>query len=464
MSSSSMSRRDGGAYRRAGLTVALALAALAAFPAIASAASVTFTTANDTITYTGGAGETNSVVIDDSSSTSYTFTETGISESPNVSECSDGGDVITCTFSSSDDIDTIVANAGDMGDTVNAAGITTEDVQLNGEAGGDTITGGSQNDSGGTGLSGGDGSDTINGGAGDDEVNGGNDNDTLIGGSSTDDLNGDAGNDRLDGGNDSGDDGDDYDGGSGIDRVVYGSLTGFTYTCDSQPVVVTINNSTGDDSCSDGDDDNENVRDSVESVTGSNLGDTITGSCFANTFAGDTGSTNNGVGGNDTLNGDPASGCSPNGTDFLGGGEGNDIFNGDGSGTAGFDTVTYGFPFTGHVTSTSANCTVATVNYAVRVTFDDVANDCDGFGNTTDNVNGDIERLIGSPIADNIDAFAADQAVSLFGRAGSDVLTDSTFGDFLNGEGDPDTINCTNGGTDTNVPGAGDTVNGTCEF
>ncbi|MEK6328077.1 MAG: hypothetical protein AABM66_11230 [Actinomycetota bacterium] len=436
MSSSSMSRRDGGAFRRAGLTVALALAALAVVPAIASAASVTFTTANDTITYTGGAGETNSVVIDDSSSTSYTFAETGISESPNVAECTDGGDVITCTFGNGNDIDIIVANMGDMGDTANASGLTTEDVTINGEAGGDTLSGGSD----------------------DDELNGGDGDDNLYGGSDgADDINGDAGNDRMDGGQ--GDEDDDYDGGNGtgIDRVVYGILDppgalNFSYTCTSQPVNVTMNNLTGDDSCADSSKDDENVRDSVESITGSTLGDTITGSCFANTFAGDPGSASGNAGGNDTLNGDPATGCAPNGADFFGGGEGNDVFNGDGAGTAGFDTVTYGFPYTG--------------NTGISVDLDDVADDNDGFGNTADNVNGDIERVIGNTGGDTINATAADQAVSLFGRAGVDTLTDSAFGDYLNGEGGADTYNCPNGGSDTYVQDGSDTVNTviTCEI
>ena len=72
--------------------------------------------------------------------------------------------------------------------------------------------------------------------------------------------------------------------------------------------------------------------------------------------------------------------------------------------------------------------------------------------------------MIGSGLADTINATAADQAVSLFGRLGNDVLTDSTFGDFLNGEAGADTINCTNGGTDTYVIDGADTVNGSCEI
>ena len=123
----------------------------------------------------------------------------------------------------------------------------------------------------------------------------------------------------------------------------------------------------------------------------------------------------------------------------MGGGEGNDTFNGDGTGNAGFDTVTYGTPFTGHATSGGMS---VTVNRAVEVTFDDSANDCDGFGATTENVNGDINRLIGSPLADSLSGAGADQDVQLFGRLGDDLLTDGPFNDLLNGEGGTDTANC----------------------
>jgi Ca2+-binding RTX toxin-like protein len=351
----------------------------------------------------------------------------------------------------------VVVNLGDQNDTFTAAGVNQDPFTINGASGSDTITGSDAND-------------VIDGGSGDDTLNGGPGNDILYGGSSgADDLNSGDGNDRMDGGQGSSNaESDDYDGGPGIDRVVYGTLTGFTYTCTSQAVVVTMDNSANDHGCADNQKDDENVRDSVESITGSTLGDTITGSCFANTIVGDPGSANGDPGGDDTLSGDPAAGCTAasGSSDFFGGGEGNDTFDGDGtidgSHFKGFDTVTYGFPYTGH--ATSASCAIASVNYAVRVTLDDVANDCDGFGNTTDNVSGDIERVIGSPLADNINATAADQAVSLLGRAGADTLTDSPFGDFLNGEGGADTINCTNGGTDSYVIDGADTVHGSCEI
>ena len=186
----------------------------------------------------------------------------------------------------------------------------------------------------------------------------------------------------------------------------------------------------------------------VESFTGTAFGDTITGNCTANTFAGSVDTTPAGTDGDDTFNGDPA-GClaaTTDGTeaDFMGGGEGADIFNGDGSGgNAGFDTVTYGAPYSGH--GGLRGVLRGRSDRAVDVTFDETANDCDGFGATTENVNGDINRLIGSGLADSLSGTGADQDVQLFGRLGDDLLTDGPFNDLLNGEGGTDTANCSAG-------------------
>jgi hypothetical protein len=359
----------------------------------------------------------------------------------------------------------VVVNLGDNGDTFTATGVNDDPFTVNGEAGADTLTGSSKKDV----ISGGDDNDTLNGSSDDDTLNGGNNNDTLNGGTNNDTLNGNAGNDTLNGedGDDTlngGDDTDRLDGGknagmgdelagdAGIDRVLWGTCTsGITMD------IATSTSSDEDDGCSgDGNDNSDDVHSDVESVTGTVFNDTITGNCDANTIAGDPGSTNGSAGGADTLNGDPSAGCTAasGSTDFFGGGEGNDSFNGDGTidGThfKGFDTVTYGLPYTGGV--------------GISVDLDDNADDNDGFGNTGDNVRGDIERVIGTSNADTINATAADQAVSLFGRLGNDTLTDSAFGDFLNGEGGADTINCPNGGTDTYVIDGADTVTGSCEI
>ena len=440
MSSSTVNRRGGGVYRRAGLTVALALVGLAVVPAVASAAAVS--TSGTVITFTAASGETNNLTVTHPGTDTYLFNEASISITESSANCTAASGNVTCSGVS---WTSVVVSLGDNGDTFTATGVNDDPFTIDGGSSGDTITGSSAND-------------------------------ILYGGSSgSDDLNGDAGNDRLDGGDNGEEQDDDFDGGNGIDRVVFGIIPGFTYTCTSQAVNIDMDNTADDDVCSDGSSDNNNVRDSVESVTGSTLGDTITGSCFANTFAGDPGSTNGSTGGADTLNGDPSGGCTAasGSTDFLGGAEGNDTFDGDGlidgSHFKGLDTVTYGFPLSGHATTTATttggSCSTAGSGFAVRVILDGTANDCDGFGNT-DFVHTDIDRLIGSGLADDLDATGVGptQGVSLFGRLGNDTLTDGPAGDFLNGEGGADAINCPNGGTDTYVIDASDTVTGSCEI
>ncbi len=205
----------------------------------------------------------------------------------------------------------------------------------------------------------------------------------------------------MDGGQ--GTDSDNFDGGADLDRVVYGSLDRAGHV----QLHVCLHGAAGrrDDGqhgrtieLRNGRRDIENVQSSVESVTGSTTAaDTITGSCGANTFAGERwhrrAATTDG---SDTFNGDPAA-CAPNGGDFLGGGEGNDVVQLRRHGcAAGFDTVTYGTPYTGAA--------------AISVTLDDAANDNDGLGNVTDNVHGDCERIIGTANGDTINAAAADQA------------------------------------------------------
>jgi RTX calcium-binding nonapeptide repeat (4 copies) len=511
---------DGRRLRRAGLTAAVALAAIAAFPSLASA--VTVSLASGMITYQAVPGETNSVTVTEPG-TNYQFAETGIVAGAG---CTQGVNLVTCPEAGTT---SVVMHMDDMGDTVNATAVNQNPFTVNGGAGGDTLTlsdlpagdignGDAGNDTingepgvdtlnGGDDvdiINGGDGNDTLNGGSGGDTLNGDNELDTLNGNDGADTLNGGQNNDTLNGGADddildggihddtlnggdgadslegnanndllNGDDGpdflsgglnndnlngatelsagdastdrmnggfgnDDFDGGNGIDRVLY--YIGCGEGGATLSITITIDNVANDAGCHT--ETGDNVRTSVESVTGSAGNDFITGSCFANTFSGAQNVAEGTGSGNDTLTGDPA-GClaaTTDGTeaDFFGGGEGNDIFNGDGTGNAGFDTVTYGVPFTGYTSG-------------INVTFDDAANDSDGFGNAADNVNGDIERLIGSPMGDTIDATAADQDVQLFGRLGDDLLTDGPFNDLLNGEGGADTVSCPNGGTNVSL-------------
>jgi Ca2+-binding RTX toxin-like protein len=442
MSSSSKSR-DGGVYRRAGLAVALALAALAAVPAIASASSLSSTGVGGTITYAAASGETNHLTVTVVGS-NYRFSDTGVSSITESSPC------VQVTTTSTDcplTANAVTVNLNDNDDFFTATGVNEDPFTINGGDGDDgNITGSSANDtingegtsdnSTATGLSGGPGNDTINGGAGStgDIINGGDGNDRLIGEDGDDTFNGDA----------------------GIDRVLYS----IGCTESTPTITITIDGSANDSGCNS--ESADNVGTTVESVTGSTGIDTITGSCFANTIAGDPGSTNGSTGGADTINGDPNTCSGGNGNDFMGGGEGSDIFDGDGTtGATGFDTVTYGTPYTGAVAGTCSGQAVTT-GFAVNIDLDGTGDDCDGFGNTTENVHVDIERIIGSGAADRINATGATpNGVSLFGRLGNDTLIGSPQGDFLDGEGGTDTLDCA-GGTDTYRTDGGESISN-CE-
>lgn len=134
-------------------------------------------------------------------------------------------------------IEIIYANGSDdaqlglVGD-IQFDAVPTDDDQLFGEAGNDTITGGFGNDL----LDGGGNNDVLDGGSGNDTLVGGSGNDTLVGGTGQDSLSGGSGRDSLEGGtgNDTleggggadtligGDGADSLDGGSGFDVLIGG--------------------------------------------------------------------------------------------------------------------------------------------------------------------------------------------------------------------------------------------------
>ena len=512
MSASTISLRKESVAKRGGLTVALALGALVTLPAIASAATWSISAGS---MMSPADASNNNVTITVVSGTHYRIADTTTTPVAGAG-CSDTGATVDCPLSSvtsnvlvflgggddsfsaagvnggvpfniSDNSSTSVTEVtgSEVLDSIDV-GAGTDD-PLDGGGGDDTfVLRGNSGDGSGDEITGGAGVDravyatcgsavtvTIDGAnndggtcgfgtAGDDvhtdveNVTGSQFNDTItgsassnlfIGGDGDDALNGGAGNDRFMVGFNNGDgSGDELTGGPDLDRADY-------FTCTTL-ITVTIDGANNDGGgCGNGSSAGDDVHTDVESVTGTALGDAITGSCHANTFVGDPGTTDGSAGGNDTLIGDPASclAATSDGTeaDFIGGGEGNDTFNGDGSGNPGFDTVTYGIPYANHAVS-AAPCAVSG-NRAVSVTLDDVANDCDGFGNTADNVHGDINRLIGSPLADSLNATTADQDVQLFGRLGDDLLTDGPFNDLLNGEGGSDTANCPNGGANVSL-------------
>lgn len=156
---------------------------------------------------------------------------------------------------------------------------------------------------------------TIDGGAGDDEIDGGRGAVTITGGDDDDEitLGGSDGPNVVDGG--PGDDviliggstaADDVRGGSGLDTVSYAGHPG--------GVTVTLDDLADDGRPGEGD----NIRADVESVIGSNLGDTLIGNDGPNTLDGAGGDDHlEGRGGNDTLIGGL-------GADTLLGGAGDD--------------------------------------------------------------------------------------------------------------------------------------------
>ena len=162
---------------------------------------------------------------------------------------------------------TITVNTGD-GDDVVGALQSAKALDIDGGAGNDILTGGTQDDT----IDGGDGNDTINGGAGNDTLLGGDQIDTLIGG---------AGNDTIDGGDDT------LDG-----------IRQFSDTADysDSPGAVNVNLATG--TASDGFGGTDTLS-NIERVVGSAGNDTLTGGNAAN----DAFEEFDGRAGNDTIDG-----------------------------------------------------------------------------------------------------------------------------------------------------------------
>jgi hypothetical protein len=212
-------------------------------------------------------------------------------------------------------------------------------------------------------------------------LNGGEGNDTLTGGAGADAL-------QLDGGNDT------ADGKAGSDFVSYSQYTGTSgLTLDLRQTTPQDTGGAGVETIS-----------NLESVVGSNLGDTLTGTAGPNTIFG---GNNPGDLGDDVLNGmggaDSLTGWA--GNDTLIGGAGDDIL----FGQNGTDTVSYADGSTGPVT--------VDLSLPVQNTV----------GAGTDTFTDSPENLVGSP-------FGGDM---LFGTNGNNVIT--SYGDGL-----ADSVNCLN--------------------
>ena len=350
----------------------------------------------------------------------------------NGSDLVDGGD----------DADTIVANDGN--NILNGGEFADDDSgdgndMITGGPLFDIIDGGLGNDilNGGTDADATDGADfdQIDGRRGNDTINAGDGPDTDVdGGPGDDTVNGDSGNDTLLGGaNSSGPaDADTLNGGSGADLLLNspgadafagGTSTGdadevdYSQTSGSAPVKADIDGAVGDDgtNCELGPCEGDSIATDVENLTGDGGGDELVGGTGANVI--------DGLAGNDTLIG--GGGASADGADrFVGG-----------TGTA--DMVDY----TGRTG-------------ALVVTIDGTANDgaggCPaGGGCEDDDVETDVENLIGGGNADTLTGSATSNAI--FGGTGS-------VADTLNGSGGDDTL----GGGDrfNNFADGADILNG----
>jgi Ca2+-binding RTX toxin-like protein len=129
---------------------------------------------------------------------------------------------------------------------------------------------------------------TFRGNDGNDNLNGGVANDTLDGGLGTDDLDGGFGNDVLDGGGGA----DTLDGNLGSDRA--------TYAARSMPVNVSLDGVANDGEPGEGD----NVRTTIDNLTGGSAGDVLTGDNDGNRLLGGAGDDAlAGAGGDDRLEG-----------------------------------------------------------------------------------------------------------------------------------------------------------------
>jgi Ca2+-binding RTX toxin-like protein len=381
-----------------------------------------------------GPGETNSLSVSTNPSGAIVFTDSNpITDGDGSGGCSVSGNTATCpgTFAFQFDL-------GDGNDTATIGAVPSGGLPSTGGAGNDQLTGGPLDDN----LHGGDGNDSLDGGAGndavagdagDDVVQGGSGNDQLDGGSTfgcpggggQDQLSGGDGDDALCGGPGPGavSDNDVLSGGSGEDTAYYPR---------SAAVNVSLDGSAGDGSAGESD----NVQPDVEDLKGGSGNDTLSGNDGRNVLDGGAGADSlNGLGGSDVLTdtgGDVAA-------DRLDGGAGDDLL----AGGAGPDTYIGG---DGEDTVTD----YAGRSSGVSVTIDGIADD--GAPGEADNVQPDVEDVIGSSAADTIVGSAADNEID--GGAGDDTISGGDGNDGLDGGAGRDTIDG-GGGRDDLVGGGG---------
>ncbi len=339
----------------------------------------------------GGTGSDSISIVGTSSANNVVISSTGMT--------TDFGPSVGWNFAGS--AAAIVLNGGDGNDTVSALTATDPllNLSLNGEAGDDSIVGGSGADS----IDGGDGDDqlfgaaganTLVGGIGNDQLFGGADSDSILGGVGNDLAFGDSGNDFFfgDAGEDSCDAGagnDTVDGGDG-DDLIFGQA-GFD----------SITGGTGNDNVNAGDDDDTVVGlGGIDYIEGGNGNDSL-------------------IGGDDPDGFDAGAG-----NDFVDGGFGNDFM--------------YGF---------AGNDTMLGQDGADGIDAGDGADSVDaGAGNDFMYGLAGNDTLIGGDGNDGMDGGAGDD--SMLGGLGNDLLFGNFGNDFQNGGAGNDSIDG-NAGNDT---------------
>ncbi|KAA1420234.1 calcium-binding protein [Nocardioides humilatus] len=295
------------------------------------------------------------------------------------------------------------------------------------------------------------GSDVIVGGPGADVISGLGGNDTICGLGGNDSVNDGPGADTVfgDNGNDvvkqpaTGDAGDVFDGGAGIDQVSYGARSG--------NITVTLDANADDGLAGEGD----LVQTTIENVTTGGGNDTLLGTSAANRLIGNGGADIIiGAGGNDYLTGN-------GGVDTLRGGDGNDtILAGDGDDTIEEGTTANGTDLikggTGSDLVTYENRSLGVAIRLNGVPTSGASGENDKILNCEHALGGaGNDTLVGHVTADTLSGAGGNDTIT--GNGNADALTGGPGADVLNGGNGNDNLTTTDGvnGNDTANGGAG---------
>lgn len=378
----------------------LALATVLAFVVltpVASAASISASESGgvaDQISYTAGGGEVNNLTITRSGNT-LTFADSGAEITVVGTTCTGGGPPpgtpVSCPIQPDGTI--VIVALLDQSDRMDAGTVGNVYFNVSGGFGNDTLIGGASGNQ----LQGDDGDDPLTGGAG---------NDVFIGGPGRDDTVG-----------------------GGQDSSTSSCGDDATYTEKTNNLSISLDEVANDDTG-----DGETLT-GIESVTGGNGNDVLTGNDARNCLGGRDGDDIlSGLGGDDDLDAEA-------GGDTLSGGDGDDDLDdhteGDQaavlSGGNGIDSASF-------CAYTAAPDLTAR---AMGVTLDDVANDGpDG----NDDIRADVEDLSTCESADNVVGNAEFNVIST--AFGTDTIDPGTGSDLVDAGEDDDTVNARDGFSD----------------